>query len=116
MDMVLCIGLVYIILCERDVTKMKCKKKSEVFEYVTFEELLEIGKNSGANIVDGMPWCFLYLGLSVTHETNDRYRVIDYDEASISICPGEILVVGDNGTVLVLTKSDFAKKFEVLFS
>lgn len=44
-------------------------------EIVTFEKLVEYGKNNGANIVNNMPWSFEYKGRPVTHENDEKYLV-----------------------------------------
>lgn len=44
-------------------------------EVVTLEQLIEHGRNNGANIVNDMPWSFRYKEHSVTHENDDCYLV-----------------------------------------
>ena len=46
---------------------MKYRKKPVVIEAITFDELVEHGRQSGA-IVNGMPWSFEYNGHPITHE------------------------------------------------
>jgi hypothetical protein len=37
--------------------------------------LVQHGRDSGANIVGGMPWSFNYNGHPVTHENNQKYLI-----------------------------------------
>ena len=45
------------------------------WKQLSFKELIEHGRNSGANIVNGMPWSWKINGKSVTHERNDLYLI-----------------------------------------
>ena len=42
---------------------------------ITFGELVEYGKEHGANIVNDMPWSFTYEGVHVSHENDDCYII-----------------------------------------
>jgi hypothetical protein len=53
---------------------MKEKKQHKV-EAITFNALVEFGKNNGANIVDNMPWSFEYKGYQITHENDECYLI-----------------------------------------
>lgn len=47
-----------------------------MIRYYSFEEFVEYGKRqSGANIVDGMPWSFSFYGVPVTQEDDDKYII-----------------------------------------
>jgi hypothetical protein len=54
---------------------MKFRKKPVVIEAITFDELVEYGRQHGANIVNGMPWSFDYNGHPITHEDDDCYLI-----------------------------------------
>lgn len=60
-------------------------------EHISFNELIEYGRNNGANIVNGMPWSFSYRGMPVTHE-NDMCYLILIDGNSFRFEPGDVLV------------------------
>lgn len=42
---------------------------------LSFEKLVEHGRNNGANVVNGMPWSWKINGKSVTHERDDLYLI-----------------------------------------
>jgi len=56
---------------------------------VTFDEFVQYGIDHGANIVNGMPWSFIFNGHAVTHETDDLYLI---GTPSIPFRRGEVLV------------------------
>lgn len=63
---------------------------------ITFDDLVEFGRQNGANIVNGMPWSFNYRGLPVTHENDDCY-LITTPSGTLRIERGEVLhVSGDS--------------------
>jgi len=53
---------------------MKYRNKSKI-EAISFDELVQYGRDNGGNIVNGMPWSFNYKGLPVTHENDKCYIV-----------------------------------------
>jgi hypothetical protein len=61
-----------------------------VASLVTFDEFVQYGKDHGANIVNGMPWSFVFNGHAVTHENDDLYLI---GTPSIQFKRGELLVV-----------------------
>jgi hypothetical protein len=73
-----------------------------VASIVTFDEFVQYGREHGANIVNGMPWSFVFNGHSVTHENDDLYLI---GTPSIEFRRGEALVAtafGDNRLIQVL--------------
>lgn len=69
---------------------------------ITFDELVQHGRDSGANIVNGMPWSFSYLARAVTHENDTRYIVdTGRDGVSLNMCPGDILVADEGGAFTI---------------
>jgi hypothetical protein len=69
---------------------------------VTFDEFVQYGIDHGANVVNGMPWSFIFNGHAVTHETDDLYLI---GTPSIEFRRGEVLVAtafGDSRLVQVL--------------
>jgi hypothetical protein len=57
----------------------------------TFDQLVQYGRDNGANIVNGMPWSFSFAGLPVTHENDRLYLVSD-----LRMEPGDVLVTAPN--------------------
>lgn len=47
----------------------------EIGKQITFDELIQHGRDNGANIVNEMPWSWKINGLSVTHENDNCYIV-----------------------------------------
>ena len=91
---------------------MKYRKKPVVIEAVTFDEFVEIGRKSGANIVNGAPWSFEYKGHAITHETDDRY-LIPTLEGIMNFNRGEMLITGVNGEIYPCKMDIFEKTYEV---
>jgi len=56
---------------------------------VTFDEFVQYGIDHGANVVNGMPWSFIFNGHAVTHENDDLYLI---GTPSIPFRRGEVLV------------------------
>jgi hypothetical protein len=76
---------------------------------VTFDEFVQYGKDNGANIVNGMPWSFIFNGHAVTHETDDCYLI---GTPSIAFRRGEVLLAtafGDARIVQVLIPPNAAR-------
>jgi hypothetical protein len=42
---------------------------------MSFDEFVEYGINAGGNVVNGMPWSFVYSGHSISHENDDCYLI-----------------------------------------
>ena len=53
----------------------KFKMKPMIVEAVTFDELIEYGLKHTNNIYNDMPWSFEFMGIPVTHETDNCYIV-----------------------------------------
>ena len=66
---------------------MKYRSKETVDVY-TFEDLVEHGRKSGCEIVNGMPWCFDFFDTRVTHE-NDECYLVD----GMVMTPDRVLIV-----------------------
>lgn len=76
----------------------KFRKKPVEIEAITFKELMEHGKNNGANLVNGMPWSFDYEGQPITHE-NDECYLIPTLEGTMNFTPGDMLITGVQGEI-----------------
>lgn len=78
---------------------------------ITFDELVEHGKNTGGNMVDGMPWSFDYLGHAVSHE-NDQCYIICTPDSIFPFSPDELLVTDENGKTYSVDRHVFEFTFK----
>lgn len=90
---------------------MKFRKKPVVIEAITFDELVQHGRDSGGNIVNGMPWSFTYAGHAVTHETDACY-LIPTLERTMKLAPGDMLITGVKGEIYPCKGDIFAATYE----
>ena len=74
------------------------RKKPVVVEAITFDELVQHGIDSGAKIVDGMPWSFQYKGHPISHETDERY-LIPTLEGVHNMTRKDVLITGVHGEI-----------------
>lgn len=65
-------------------------------QWITFEELIEYGRNNGANTVNGMPWSFNYNGVPVTHENDECYLI-----ACQRFTPKDVMMVRKDSQVMI---------------
>lgn len=89
----------------------KFRKKPVTIEAITFDELVEHGRSSGANIVNGMPWSFSYEGHPITHETDDCY-LIPTLEGTMKFGRGDMLITGVKGEIYPCKPDIFAATYE----
>lgn len=89
----------------------KFRKKPVVIEAITFDELVEHGKNNGGNIVNGMPWSFSYKGHPVTHENDDCYLILTL-KGTKHMVRGDMLITGVKGEVYPCKGDIFAATYE----
>lgn len=90
---------------------MKYRKKPAVIEAITFDELVEHGRNNGGNIVNGMPWSFHYAGHPITHENDDQY-LIPTLEGTMRMNRGDMLITGIKGEIYPCKPDIFASTYE----
>jgi hypothetical protein len=90
---------------------MKFRKKPVVVEAITFDELVEHGKASGANIVNNMPWSFSYAGHPISHE-NDNCYLIPTLEGTMRMDRGDMLITGVKGEIYPCKPDIFAATYE----
>lgn len=90
---------------------MRYRKKPVVIEAITFTELVEYGRQHGANIVAGMPWSFHYQGHPVTHE-NDQCYLIPTLEGTMRMTPDDMLITGVAGEIYPCKKEIFFATYE----
>ena len=89
----------------------KFRKKPVVIEAITFEELVQYGKDNGANIVEGMPWSFEYKGQPITHE-NDECYLIPTKEGTMNFTPQDVLITGVQGEIYPCKKDIFEATYD----
>ena len=53
----------------------KFKMKPMIVEVMTFDELVQYGLTQTENVYNNMPWSFEYMGVPITHETDDCYII-----------------------------------------
>jgi hypothetical protein len=91
----------------------KFRKKPVQIEAVTFKEFLQYGRDSGADIVNGMPWSFDYEGHAVTHE-NDECYLIPTLEGSLNFTPLDMLITGVQGEIYPCKIDIFQATYEAV--
>ena len=89
----------------------KFRKKPVIVEAITFDELVEYGKDDGAPIINGMPWSFDYKGLPITHE-NDQCYLIPTLEGTMKFTPGDMLITGVRGELYPCKLDIFIATYE----
>lgn len=87
------------------------RKKPVVIEAITFAQLVQHGRDSGANIVNGMPWSFTYAGHAISHENDERY-LIPTLEGTMNMTPGDMLITGVQGEIYPCKADIFAATYE----
>jgi hypothetical protein len=68
----------------------------------TFDEFVHYGVHHGGNVVNGMPWSFRFYGYAVTHENDNCYLIMCYQQGvsnDIAFERGDILIVENDGTL-----------------
>lgn len=90
---------------------MKYREKPVVVEAITFEELVQHGRASGASIINGMPWSFTYGGWPVTHENDDCY-IITTLEGLMQMGRTDVLITGVKGEIYPCKADIFAATYE----
>ena len=87
------------------------RKKPVVIEAITFDELVQHGKDSGGNIVNGMPWPFQYAGKPITHENDDCY-LIPTLEGTMKMGREDMLITGVKGEIYPCKLDIFAATYD----
>lgn len=87
------------------------RKKPVVIEAITFDELVKHGLQTGANVVNGMPWSFQYKGHPITHENDDCY-LIPTLEGTMKMTRGDVLITGVKGEIYPCKGDIFAATYE----
>lgn len=89
----------------------KFQKKPVIIEAITFDELVQYGRDHGANIVGGMPWSFQYAGHPITHENDDCY-LIPTLEGTMKMGRSDMLITGLTGEIYPCKPEAFALGFD----
>lgn len=92
---------------------MKFRKKPVVIEAITFNDLVDHGKATALELVDGMPWSFDYRGHSISHE-NDECYLIPTLEGTHNMTPGDMLITGVQGEIYPCKLDIFAETYEAV--
>ena len=87
------------------------RKNPVVIEAITWEELVNHGIESGANMNNGMPWSFSYGGHPITHE-NDECYLIPTLEGTHNMTPNDMLITGVSGEIYPCKVDIFEKTYE----
>jgi hypothetical protein len=87
------------------------RKKPVEIDAITFEELVEYGKNNGANIVNGMPWSFKYRGYPITHENDECYLILT-SKGTMRFTPEDMLITGIKGEIYSCKKDIFEDSYD----
>lgn len=90
---------------------MKYRKRPVEVEVLTFEELVQYGIDSGANLVNGMPWSFTFNGYPITHENDYLYKISTL-EGIMDMSISDYLIVGVHGEIYPCKKDIFEKTYE----
>lgn len=87
------------------------RKKPEVVEAITFDDLVEYGKANGGNIINGMPWSFTYKGGGITHE-NDNCYLVPTGHGFARFERGDMLITGIAGELYPCKMDIFEATYE----
>lgn len=90
----------------------KATKKQIEIEFITFDELVQYGKNQGVPEYNGMPWSFDYKGHSITHE-NDTTYLIPTLEGNLQMTPNDVLITGIQGEIYPCKKDIFELSYDL---
>ena len=82
----------------KDIAVNHYTKRPVTIEAITFDELVQHGRDNGANIVNGMPWSFQYKGHPISHERDDCY-LIPTAEGTLYMTPEDMLITGIKGEI-----------------
>ena len=75
----------------------KYRMKPMIVEALSFDELIQYGLTQTDNVYNNMPWSFEYMGVPITHETDDCYIIGGYTEFT----KNQMLVVKDGELQIV---------------
>jgi len=85
--------------------------KPVVVTAITFDDLVQHGRDHGANIVNGMPWSFAYKGRPISHENDDCYLITDGGKTH-QVRRDAVVVIDSQGFLSVQSAAVFRTLFE----
>lgn len=83
---------------------MTYQTKPVTIEAITLDELVAYGKALVLNVVNGMPWSFIYAGQPITHENDDCY-LIPTIHGLLPMTRDDMLVTDANGDLYPVPSS-----------
>jgi hypothetical protein len=89
----------------------KWRKKPVVIEAMTFDEMVQYGRDNGGNIVAGRPWSFKVNGHAISHE-NDECYIITTLEGTHHMTPKDMLIIGIKGEIYPCKLDIFEATYE----
>lgn len=93
---------------------MKYYKRSSVIEAISFDDLVQHGIDNGGNIVNEMPWSFIYRRHRITHENNDCYLIASPNGGSLPFKRGDMLTFCGDGSLFPMELVDFCMTYAEL--
>lgn len=93
------------------------RKKPVVITAITFAELVAHGVDQlkalgrESNIVNGMPWAFMYAGHPITHESDTCY-IIPAPGGNVLMGPDDMLITGVAGEIYPCKRTIFDATYE----
>lgn len=89
------------------------RKRPVVVEAITFSDLVQYGRDSGAVCHNGMPWSFDYKGHPITHE-NDECYLIPTLEGTMKMGKDDMLITGITGEIYPCKPDIFDATYEAI--
>ena len=86
--------------------------KPEYVEAVTFDELVSIGRSTGAPLRNRMPWSFEYKGKPITHENDQCYLVPGEGGVTMRFTPEHMLINDEQGNLFTCELDIFNEVYE----
>jgi len=80
-------------------------------EAVSFDELVQHGLDSGANVHNGMPWSFMWMDHPITHETDDLYLIATMSDLGDIKIGRKDMLLDIAGAAVAMPKATFDALF-----
>lgn len=81
-------------------------------EAINFNDFVKYGIETGAALVNGMPWSFNYKGYPVTHE-NDELYLICANKEIIRFSNKDVLISNDRGVIYTCKEPEFNNEYKL---
>lgn len=91
----------------------KAKKKPVVVEFMTFDDMVQYGLETGDSIVDGIPWSFKVNNHPITHCSNDMY-LISTLEGDHWMKRNDYLCIGVRGEIYPIKIDIFNETYDII--